>query len=60
MLMVRRMVLTMKDLTASGCQKLVSVENTYNPPAIKSMRAAGFKEVRTIRTLGLLNRRYAV
>jgi len=24
------------------------------------MRAAGFKEVRTIRTLGLLNRKYAV
>jgi RimJ/RimL family protein N-acetyltransferase len=59
-LMVRMMVLTMNELKASGCKKLVSVVNTYNPPAIKSMRAAGFKEVRTIRTLGLLNRRYAV
>ena len=59
-LMARMMTLTMNDLKRSGCRKLVSVVNTYNPPAIKSMRAAGFKEVRRIRTLGPLNRKYAI
>lgn len=59
-LMALMMVITMDDLKRIGYRKLVSVVNTYNPPALKSMRAAGFREVRTIRTLGLLNRKYAV
>jgi RimJ/RimL family protein N-acetyltransferase len=59
-LMVRMMVLTMNELKGSGCKKLVTVVNSYNRQAIKGMRAAGFREVRTIRTLGLLNRKYVV
>jgi RimJ/RimL family protein N-acetyltransferase len=59
-LMARMMVLTMNDLKGIGYKKLVSVVNSYNPPAMKSMRAAGFKEVRTIRALGFLNRKYDV
>jgi RimJ/RimL family protein N-acetyltransferase len=59
-LMARMMVLTMNDLKATGYKKLVSVVNTYNPPALKSMRAAGFKEVRKISAVGFLNRKYAV
>jgi ribosomal protein S18 acetylase RimI-like enzyme len=59
-LMARMIVLTMNDLKASGCKKVVSVINANNARAMKSIRAAGFNEVRTFRTLGLLNRKYGV
>ena len=59
-LMASMMVLAMNELKMLGYKKVVSVVNATNPPAVKNMRAAGFKEVRRIRTLGFLNRRYSV
>jgi hypothetical protein len=59
-LMASMMVLTMNDLKRIGYKKVVSVVNTLNPRAMKGMRAAGFKEVRTIRALGFLNRKHTV
>lgn len=59
-LMSSMMVFAMNDLKRLGYRKLVSVVNALNAPALKSMRAAGFKEVRRIRTLGYLNRKYPV
>ena len=59
-LMTNMMIYTMNDLEKNGYRKLVSVVHTLNPAALKSMLAAGFKEVRKIRTFGYLNRKYTV
>lgn len=59
-LMVRMMLYTMNDLKKQGFRKAVLVVNIQNPPAIKSMEAAGFREVRKIKTFGYFNRKYAV
>ena len=59
-LMANMMIFAMNDLKRMGYKKLVSVVNTLNPPALKSMLAAGFKEVRKIKTLGYLSRKYTI
>jgi Acetyltransferase (GNAT) family. len=59
-LMARMMLYIMSDLKKQGFRKAVGVVNIQNPPAIKSMEAAGFREVRKIKTIGYFNRRYAV
>jgi RimJ/RimL family protein N-acetyltransferase len=59
-LMTSMMIFTMNDLKRLGYKKLVSVVNTFNLPALKSMLAAGFKEVRKIKTLGYLSRKYTI
>lgn len=59
-LMASMMIFAMNDLKKMGYRKVVSVVNTLNPPALRSMHAAGFKEVRRIRTLGHLNKKYAI
>jgi len=59
-LMATMMIFTMNDLKGKGYKKLVSVVNTLNPPALKSMLAAGFKEVRKLKTLGYFSRKYTI
>jgi hypothetical protein len=59
-MMTTMLLFTMNELKRMGYKKVVSVVNTLNPPAVKSMRAAGFMEAREIRTLGFFNRRYVV
>jgi len=59
-LMGRMMLYIMNDLKKQGFRKVVGVVNIQNPPAIKSMKAAGFREVRNIKTVGYFNRKYAI
>lgn len=59
-LMGKMMVYIMRDLKDNGFTKVVGVVNALNPPALKSMVAAGFTEVRRFKTFGYLNRKYRI
>jgi ribosomal protein S18 acetylase RimI-like enzyme len=59
-IMAKMMLYIMSDLKKQGFRKVVGVVNIQNPPAIKSMETAGFREVRKIKTIGYFNRRYAI
>jgi hypothetical protein len=43
------------DLRNNGVKKVVGVINEKNPPAIKSVTKAGWKEIRRIKTIGPFN-----
>lgn len=59
-LMGKMMVYIMNDLKESGFSKAVGVVSATNPAALKSMAAAGFRQVRKFRTIGYFNRKYRV
>ena len=59
-LMVNVTLYMMNDLKQLGIRKVVAVINALNPPALRSCESAGFRKVRTIRTLGYLNRKYDI
>ena len=59
-LMAKMMTYISRDLKESGYGKVMGVVHEFNPPAIKSMKKAGFREIARIKALGPFHRKVEV
>lgn len=59
-LSAKMMAYISKDLKKMGYKKVMGVIHEFNTPSIKCIKEAGFKEIETIKTLGLLHRKLRV